>query len=228
MPNELIPTESVKHYPVERIASAAMGESEYVIFGRCGLAYKDSTPIEVMIEHASRVGSFVHTTRQLEWIVGDMLLEAERIYGQKWAQIFASMENPEMTVFGVSIQYGRNAMWIAGKFSPPIRRDKLTPGHHKAVVPLLRLNRAAALQRLDKAIENKTSAADLRAEINAYIKRAKELEDEGKKKVVPSRYLTEAVTWQFAANTILEDYKEWAGEDTDGAVVEFLREWRPE
>jgi hypothetical protein len=88
----------------------------------------------------------------VKWWIGDLLVFAERAYGEKYAQLIDSTDYEYNTL--------RNICYVAEHVAPNVRRKELTFWHHQEV---------AALQQADQkkflklAIEQRLSAAQLRA-----------------------------------------------------------------
>jgi hypothetical protein len=97
-----------------------------------------------------------------QWWIGDWIRFGTKQWGEKYA------EAARLT--GYDRGSLRNLAWVASQFSLSRRRDKLTWTHHLEVAPLKPDEQD---QWLDRAIEEKLSAADLRIELR-MLRRARQ------------------------------------------------------
>jgi hypothetical protein len=89
-----------------------------------------------------------------QWWIGDWIRFGTMQWGEKYAEAARLTGYDRGTL--------RNLAWVASQFSLSRRRDKLTWTHHLEVAPLKPDEQD---HWLDRAIEDKLSAADLRSEL---------------------------------------------------------------
>jgi hypothetical protein len=87
-----------------------------------------------------------------KWWIGDVLVHAERAFGEKYAQLLDASD----------FEYGalRNICYTATQVAPSVRRKELTFWHHREVAALLPNDQRKFLKI---AVDQKLSAAALRA-----------------------------------------------------------------
>jgi hypothetical protein len=99
-------------------------------------------------------------SRSSQWWIGDWVRYGSAKWGERYAQA--------ARITGYDVASLRNMVWVASKFDPSLRNDKLSWSHHVLLAPL-----DTEQQRywLERAEEERLSVADLRIEIRAAVRR---------------------------------------------------------
>jgi hypothetical protein len=97
-----------------------------------------------------------------QWWVGDWIRYGTSKWGEKYAEA--------ARVTGYDVASLRNMAWVASRFDPSLRSDKLTWSHHVLLAPL-----EPEEQRywIDRAGEMRFSVADLRIELRVALRKGK-------------------------------------------------------
>lgn len=94
--------------------------------------------------------------RASQWWIGDWIHYGTARWGEKYASA--------ARITGYDVASLRNMAWVAARFDPSLRNDKLTWSHHALLAPL---NRQEKEYWLNLAVENRLSVSDLRLELRA-------------------------------------------------------------
>lgn len=98
------------------------GLAEQAVAGRTALCL----PPDLSIENWSRIGSELVTVSDASaWWIGDWLVFGEERYGDRYRRAMADTS--------LNYQTLRNYAWVARRFEPSRRREKLTFQHHVEV-----------------------------------------------------------------------------------------------
>lgn len=95
-------------------------------------------------------------SRASQWWIGDWIHYGTSRWGEKYALA--------ARITGYDVASLRNMAWVAARFDPSLRSDKLTWSHHALLAPL---NREEKEYWLNLAVENCLSVSDLRLELRA-------------------------------------------------------------
>jgi hypothetical protein len=101
-----------------------------------------------------RLTAAARNADQSQWEIGDLIVEADTKWGEKYLRAAEVTGRPEKTL--------RNYVRVASKFDMARRRDNLTFGHHDAVAGL---DTAGQDAWLDKAMKNNWSVSVLRTKL---------------------------------------------------------------
>jgi hypothetical protein len=115
------------------------------------LLVPDGTPFEVVERMLATMKGLRNCTL---WWIGDLLLHAERSFGEKYAQLLDSTDFEYSTL--------RNVSYVVNNVAPAVRRKELTFWHHLEVAPLPPADQKKFLKI---AVEQRLSASALRAMI---------------------------------------------------------------
>jgi len=89
-----------------------------------------------------------------QWWIGDWIRYGASRWGERYVEA--------ARVTGYDVASLRNMAWVASRFDPSLRSDKLTWSHHVLLAPLESEEQA---QWLDRALRERLSVADLRLEL---------------------------------------------------------------
>jgi hypothetical protein len=108
-------------------------------------------------------GAWLATGRRLgaigrcsQWWIGDWIRYGTSRWGERYAEA--------ARVTGYDVTSLRNMAWVASRFDPSLRSDKLTWSHHVLLAPLEPEEQGHWLER---ALGERLSVADLRLELKA-------------------------------------------------------------
>jgi hypothetical protein len=121
------------------------------ILDETSLLVPDGTPFEVVERMLTTMKGLRNCTL---WWIGDLLLHAERSFGEKYAQLLDSTDFEYSTL--------RNVSYVVTNVAPAVRRKELTFWHHLEVAPLPPADQKKFLKI---AVEQRLSASALRAMI---------------------------------------------------------------
>jgi hypothetical protein len=96
-----------------------------------------------------------------QWWIGDWIRYGTSRWGERYAEA--------ARVTGYDVASLRNMAWVASRFDPSLRSDKLTWSHHVLLAPLEPDDQGHWLER---ALSERLSVADLRLELKAVRNRA--------------------------------------------------------
>jgi len=118
------------------------------------------------LEHAEWMAAGRHLGaigRCSQWWIGDWIRYGTSKWGEKYADA--------ARVTGYDVASLRNMAWVASRFEPSLRSDKLTWSHHVLLAPL-----EPEEQRhwIERAAESRFSVADLRIELRTAERKGKE------------------------------------------------------
>lgn len=113
-----------------------------------GATLAPDAPFAEWLAYTSAV---LRLTRGLQWLIGDLLDQGERLYGEDFAQALAAADYADETV--------RCCGWVARRIPPVRRRTGLSWSHHREVASL---DAPAADALLDRAAAEGLSSRDLR------------------------------------------------------------------
>lgn len=114
----------------------------------CSMVIKDNVPFEFWQKKFSQLREL---NGVLLWFLGDMILYAEKNYGERCYQEFDQFDYDACTL--------KNAAWVASKFDPARRRAKLSWSHHLEAASL---DSKKADKWLEISEREKYSSRDLR------------------------------------------------------------------
>lgn len=145
------------------------------------------------------------------WYLGDWLVYGETQYTDRYREAVES--------FGLNYQTLRNYAWVARRFPPSRRRDKLNFHHHMEVA---KFSAEEQDHWLDQAIENRWSVQRLRQ----HLQQAQHgvPESPGKQQVVPKIKTDELriERWHAAAKQASTSFEYWVVASLDRAANNIL------
>jgi hypothetical protein len=106
-----------------------------------------------------------------QWWIGDWIRYGTSRWGEKYAEA--------ARVTGYDVASLRNMAWVASRFDPSLRSDKLTWSHHVLLAPLEPAQQRHWLRRAD---EERLSVADLRLELRTRSRRGRSAKPKTAKK----------------------------------------------
>lgn len=102
-----------------------------------GAEVADGAPFAEWLAYTA---SLLRFARGLQWLIGDLLVRGEQLYGEAYAQALDAADYESETV--------RACGWVASRF-PPGRRRTLSWSHHREVAALDAASADALLERAE-------------------------------------------------------------------------------
>lgn len=97
-----------------------------------------------------------------QWWIGDWIRYGTARWGEKYTEA--------ARVTGYDVASLRNMAWVASRFDPSLRSDKLSWSHHVLLAPL---QEDEQRRWIESAVEQRLSVADLRLELRARRRQAR-------------------------------------------------------
>lgn len=176
-----------------------------------GLSFPDwPLPYDEWRRAGARIVRMVNSSA---WYLGDWLVYGETQYADRYREAVES--------FGLNYQTLRNYAWVARRYSPSRRRDKLNFHHHMEVA---KFSAEEQDRWLDQAIESRWSVQRLRQQVQQALNGV----DEGsvKQQVVPKIKTDELriERWHAAAKQASTSFEYWVVASLDRAANNILDE----
>lgn len=143
--NSIAPIETPSRGSAKGVSSSQMSKVAWIPGGELGHAE--------WMAAGRRLGAI---GRCSQWWVGDWIRYGTSKWGEKYS------EAARLT--GYDVASLRNMAWVASRFDPSLRSDKLTWSHHVLLAPLEPVEQRHWIRR---AAEMRFSVADLRIELRA-------------------------------------------------------------
>ena|SRR2546426_4424679 len=176
-----------------------------------------STRVALHLEHGLSYEEWQRIGRKLAvfadssaWWIGDWLLFGQHAYGNRYRRAIAAT--------GLDYQTLRNYTWVASRFAPSRRRDRLSFGHHAEVAALPEDDQEAWLRR---SVVERWTRNELRRRLRAGRAELSDLPRPAPIQLeVPSQ---RRERWEAAAVAEGQDLAEWIEEVLDRAADSVLQ-----